>query len=85
MINGPPPTQGGSQFGENQVPPFNEQESSGQPGGPPSNQLPSLLQVYTFKYTIFMIFIDGLFCIRLNKNITFFCFITLDATRNATK
>jgi hypothetical protein len=45
VMNGPPPTQGGPQFGENQVPPFNEQESSGQLGAPLSNQLPSLLQV----------------------------------------
>lgn len=47
MINGPPPiSQGSTQFGENQIPPFNEQDSNMQPGGPPSNQLPSLLQVY---------------------------------------
>lgn len=46
-MNGPPPiTQGGPQFGENQVPPFNEQDGNGQPGGPPTNQLPSLLQVF---------------------------------------
>lgn len=48
MMNGPPPTQGGTQFGENQVLPFNEQEGNVQPGGPPSNQLPSLLQVNIF-------------------------------------
>lgn len=47
MINGPPPiSQGGPQFGETQVPAFNEQEGNIiQPGGPPTNQLPSLLQV----------------------------------------
>lgn len=46
MMNGPPPiSQGGPQFGENQMPPFNEQDGNGQPGGPPPNQLPSLLQV----------------------------------------
>lgn len=45
MMNGPPPiSQGGPQFGENQIP-FNDQDSNGQPGGPPTNQLPSLLQV----------------------------------------
>lgn len=47
MINGPPPiSQGGTPFGENQIPQFNEQDNNIQPGGPPSNQLPSLLQVY---------------------------------------
>lgn len=45
-MNGPPPiSQGGPQFGENQAS-FNEQDNNGQPGGPPTNQLPSLLQVY---------------------------------------
>lgn len=46
MINGPPPiSQGGPQFGESQVPSFNEQDGNIQSGGPPTNQLPSLLQV----------------------------------------
>lgn len=46
MINGPPPiSQRGPQFGENQLPPFNEQDGNAHPGGPPTNQLPSLLQV----------------------------------------
>lgn len=46
MINGPPPiSQGGPQFGETQVPSFNEQDGNIQPGGPPTNQLPSLLQM----------------------------------------
>jgi hypothetical protein len=46
IMNGPPPiSQGGPQFGESQVPPFNEQDRNGQAGGPPTNQLPSLLQV----------------------------------------
>lgn len=45
-MNGPPPiSHGGSQFDESQVPPFNEQDGNGQSGGPPTNQLPSLLQV----------------------------------------
>lgn len=45
MINGPPSiSQGGPQFGENQIP-FNEQDGNGQLGGPTPNQLPSLLQV----------------------------------------
>lgn len=45
-MNGPPPiSQGVSQFGENQVPSFNDQAGNGQSGGPPTNQLPSLLQV----------------------------------------
>jgi len=47
MINGPPPiSQGGPQFGETHVPSFNEQDGNIQPGGLPTNQLPSLLQVY---------------------------------------
>lgn len=54
-MNGPPPiSQGGTQFGENQIPQFNEQDNNVQPGGPPSNQLPSLLQVciYIFIYIV---------------------------------
>lgn len=60
MMNGPPPTsQGGQQFGENQVPPpFNEQDGNGQSGGPPTNQLPSLLQVLIYNiYIVFNIYI----------------------------
>lgn len=58
MMNGPPPTsQGGQQFGENQGLPFNEHDGNGQSGGPPTNQLPSLLQViikiYIYIYSPF--------------------------------
>lgn len=46
MINGPPPiSQGGPQFGENQAPPFNDQDENVQPNSLSTNQLPSLLQV----------------------------------------
>ncbi|VVC37261.1 Hypothetical protein CINCED_3A007955 [Cinara cedri] len=46
MMNGPPPTsQGVQQFGENQASPFNEQDGTGQSSAPPTNQLPSLLQM----------------------------------------
>ncbi|XP_015374118.1 PREDICTED: transcription elongation regulator 1 isoform X1 [Diuraphis noxia] len=46
MMNGPPPiSQGGPQFGDSQAPSFNEQDRNGQSGGPPANQLPSLLQM----------------------------------------
>lgn len=59
MINGPPPiSQGGPQFGENQVPPFNEQDNNIQSGGLPTNQLPSLLQVYIYLKQINIILLE---------------------------
>lgn len=50
MMNGPlPVSQRVLKFGKNQLPSFNEQNGIAYPGGPPTNKLPSLFQVCSFK------------------------------------